>query len=76
MSWRFPGNSVSRTDASSIYPSKPNFQHLSPASSGLYAYNWLLLQDRPLQVSLLPEFCCNRQRHLEREITKFSTNDS
>lgn len=35
--------------------------------SVLSSYNGLLLQDRPLQVSLLPELCSHRQRHLEGE---------
>lgn len=38
---------------------------LSCTSRCVFSYDGLLLQDRPLQVSLLPELCSHRQRHLE-----------
>lgn len=30
------------------------------------SYDWLLVQNASLQVSLFPEFCCHHQRHLGR----------
>lgn len=37
------------------------------SSESFSSYDGLLLQDRPLQVTLLPELCSHRQRHLQGE---------
>lgn len=41
--------------------------YVSQAPCSRCPYNGLLLQDCPLQVSLLPELCSDRQRHLDSE---------
>lgn len=62
-------NSFGLDEISEIF--HPTFQPelrficLSCTSRCVFSYDGLLLQDRPLQVSLLPELCSHRQRHLE-----------
>lgn len=53
----FHSYSFSLSPSSPPTPPTPSFQALS--------HNGLLLQHCPLQVTLLPEFCSNRQRHLQ-----------